>query len=269
LRLVSPAKINLFLRILRKRPDGFHELASLFQAIDLFDILTFEPASTDLFTCSDSNLPLNDKNLVIKALNAFRQKTGKVFPLHIHLDKHIPQEAGLGGGSSNAATTLYALNQLAKTGLSNSALIEIGKDLGSDVPFFLSSGSAYCTGRGELMRDVDLSKMTLTLHKPYSGCATPAVFRALNLATVSSLDPEALLASFQKNSPIYINDLETPAFSVNPELKAFQQALVKSGYDNVLMSGSGSTFFGIGSSTLPGLRVSTIKRTQEAWFVEL
>ncbi len=112
LTLFSPAKINLFLRIMGKRPDGYHELASLFQAIGLGDTLTFTLTPQDSLTCSDPSLPCNDSNLIIKALHLFRRKTNLHIPVTIHLEKHIPTQAGLGGGSSNAATTLGALNTL-------------------------------------------------------------------------------------------------------------------------------------------------------------
>lgn len=265
----SPAKVNLFLRVLKKREDGFHELASLFHTVDLFDILTFNASASDLFTCTSFKLPLNEKNLVIRALKLFREKTGCHFPLHIHLEKHIPTEAGLGGGSSNAATTLYALNQLAGAPLTNIELIELGSLLGSDVPFFFSSGSAYCTGRGEIIQDVSIPAFTYILHKPHFGSSTPAVFKAFDPSFRSSLDPEILLKSFQENQPIYTNDLEQAAFAVSPALKTFKESLLNK-YDAVVMSGSGSAFLSVGVAKGPissefTQKVCTITR-KEGWY---
>ncbi len=270
LRLISPAKINPFLRIIRKREDGYHELASLFQAVDLVDILTFTVSSEDQFTCSNPNLPIDDNNLVVKALNLFRARSGKTFPLHIHLEKHIPVEAGLGGGSSNAATTLYALNELSGKPFTNTELANLGAELGSDISFFFSSGTAYCTGRGEIFRDIDLPPTSYTLYKPSFGSSTPAVYKALKLEFCSCLDPVDLIAQFQSGAPHYVNDLEPAAFAVYPDLEAFKKNLQDSGFETVLMSGSGSTFIckGIGEPLLKEFSkvVHVLKRNMNDWY---
>lgn len=262
----SPAKINPFLRILKKREDGYHELASLFQAIDLVDTLTFQPTQEDQFTCSDPSLLHN--NLVLKALNLFRQKSGITIPLHIHLEKQIPIEAGLGGGSSNAATTLYALNELSGSPYSDAELAAMGAELGSDVPFFFSSGTAYCTGRGEIIEDIDLPRTSYTLCKPAFGSSTPAVYNALKLESCSNLDPKALLAQFQNGSPHFVNDLEPAAFAVYPALESFKKKLQKAGFHTVLMSGSGSTFIckGEGKITLPAYNIHVLNRNPNGWY---
>lgn len=271
LKLISPAKINPFLRIIKKREDGFHELASLFQAVDLVDILTFQAAPADLFTCSNPKLPVDANNLVVKAVNLFRIRSGKTFPLHIHLEKHIPVEAGLGGGSSNAATTLYALNQLSGMPFSDSELATMGAELGSDVSFFFSSGIAYCTGRGEIVEDVDLPLTSYTLCKPSFGSSTPAVYKSLKLNSCSTADPIALLNSFQNNIPQYINDLEPAAFAVYPALEAFKLTLLASGFETVLMSGSGSTFIckGLEKAAVPHgffKKVNGLTRNIDSWY---
>lgn len=273
LTLSSPAKINLFLRILRKRPDGYHELASLFQTISLCDQLTFEQSKHDTFTCSDPALPLDHNNLVIKALNLFRKKTGIVQPITIHLEKHIPHQAGLGGGSSNAATTLWALNELSGRSVSIQALVSMGAELGSDVAFFLSRGTAYCTGRGECIEEVPaLPQKALTIVKPKVGLSTPLVYGNLRTDSLLQRDPVKVLEGFMKGSPIYFNDLEVPAFIVMPELKALKENLQLAGYTDVLMSGSGSSFFCIGerenelSSELQQYSVNFINREVGDWF---
>lgn len=268
MKLRSPAKVNLFLRILGKRPDGFHELASLFQAVSLSDYLTFEPSHTDRFTCSDLALPLDEKNLVTKAKNLFQKKLNRQIPLFIHLEKSIPMEAGLGGGSSNAATTLYALNELSGSHFSQSELIDMSAQLGSDVSFFFSTGSAYCTGRGETIQDISLPPATFTLCKPPFGSSTPEVFRALKLNSTSSLSPEDLLASFVNGQPIYINDLEAPAFLVSPALKAYKDSLH---FENVMITGSGSTFVCSGKNLIKPTSgfvetVTAINRRKPNWY---
>lgn len=140
LRLFSPAKINLFLRIVSKRPDGYHNLSSVFQTISLGDTLTFDfqeqGKQEDVLTCTDPHLPVNSSNLALKAAELFRRKTGIHHFYKIHLEKIIPIEAGLGGGSSNAATTLWACCQLADIQIPLATLKEWGAEIGSDVPFF-------------------------------------------------------------------------------------------------------------------------------------
>lgn len=249
MKLFSPAKINLFLQVLRRREDGYHDLASLFQAISLGDTLTFTPANHDLFTCTVPYLPSDSSNLVIKALHLFRKKTGLYTSLHLHLEKKTPLQAGLGGGSSNAATTLWGLNELHQRPVSENTLREWGAELGSDVSFFFSSGTAYCTGRGEQVQSLaplPFSK-SIWLCKPPEGLSTPAIFRMLDLKTCLKQDPLFLLNQWQQGVPYLHNDLETPAFAVLPSLRAFKSDLIESGLNDVTMTGSGTGFFGFGS----------------------
>ncbi|GJP52162.1 hypothetical protein CLOM_g11259 [Closterium sp. NIES-68] len=157
LTLFSPSKVNVFLRITRKRPDGYHELASLFHAISLGDTLkfSFSPSnSRDALTTNAPGVPLDSSNLVIKALDLFRRKTGIQKYFWVHLDKKVPTGAGLGGGSGNAATALWAANRMCGDVASEAELLEWSADIGSDISFFFSQGAAYCTGRGEIVEDV-------------------------------------------------------------------------------------------------------------------
>lgn len=153
--LFSPAKINLFFRVLKKRDDGYHEIASLYQAIDLGDTLNITLNECDELSCSDPSLQTDESNLVLKAAALFRKKTALALYIKVHLHKQIPIQAGLGGGSSNAATTLWALNKLANCPASFQDLALWSCELGSDVAFFFSKGAAYCTGRGELFSSLD------------------------------------------------------------------------------------------------------------------
>ena len=257
LSFFSPAKVNLFFRVLYKREDGFHEIASLYQAINLGDYLHIRRANKDHVTCSDLTLSMCDQNLVRKALALFRKETGILDSLHIHLEKNIPREAGLGGGSSNAATTLWALYKLFGCTPSLSEFQRLGSILGSDVPFFFSSGTAYCTGRGEKLMEISLSDTfydtSFWIAKPFSGLATPKVYKACNPSLVPSRDPLQSLHSFTSSHPSFYNDLEEAAFLVSPKLKEFKDALLASGFDQVVMSGSGSSFFCLGSAQPPVL----------------
>lgn len=151
LELFSPAKINIFLRVVRRREDGFHDLASLFHVIDLGDDMSFTllpPGSgSDQLTCNVPDVPTDASNLVIKALNLFRAKTGASERFSVDLFKCVPHGAGMGGGSGNAATTLWAANELCGRPASVAQLLEWSGDIGSDISVFFSSGAAYCTGR--------------------------------------------------------------------------------------------------------------------------
>jgi len=281
LTLQSPAKINLFLRILNKRPDGYHALASLFQCLTLADTIQFSLAEKDLLTCSHPNIPLDKSNLVMKAADLFRAKTDIHCGFKIFLDKKIPVEAGLGGGSSNAATTLWAINKLCGEPASLDDLIQWGAEVGSDVPFFFSQGTAYCTGRGECVRDLPaLPSLDLWIVKPNQGLSTAAVYRAYKQENAVQRDPDVLLQQALMGNLICFNDLEEPAFALLPSLQAFKQKLSLLGFETVMMSGSGSSFFCIGSGV--GLRdlislekegifcapVKFLNRAEDQWYGE-
>lgn len=256
LTLSSPAKINLFLHIVKKREDGFHELASLFSAVSLFDKLTFTLSKNDAFTCTNPYLPVDSSNLVIKALHLFRKKTGWNPPVALHLEKNIPFEAGLGGGSGNAATVLWGLNRLAQLGLTDQTLMEWGAELGSDVPFFFSLGTAYCTGRGEIVEpfpSLSLQGKKLYLIKPPYGLSTPLVYRELNHQGVSNQPVRAWLNRIQQGDLVYFNDLEQPALRLRPDLQRIQNELIELGFERVVLCGSGTAFFCIGDQPMPSL----------------
>jgi 4-diphosphocytidyl-2-C-methyl-D-erythritol kinase len=274
LKLKSPAKINLFLQVMQRRPDGFHDIASLFQAVSLYDILQISLADTDLLQCTEPSLPTGKSNLIWKAADLFRSKTGLKFNLHILLEKHIPMEAGLGGGSSNAATILWGINHLLGHPVTTDQLIEWASEIGSDVAFFLSTGTAYCTGRGEILKPLpSLKKQSLTLFKPGYGLSTPSVYKNLNLSTLKQRNPEIELRKFFEGEPEYYNDLESSAFGVLPELSEIKR-LLSQNYSTVLMSGSGTTFFCLGESKSkcsnpPGLNAyeaGFTNRSQQDWY---
>ncbi|CAJ2639414.1 unnamed protein product [Trifolium pratense] len=260
LTLFSPCKINVFLRITNKREDGYHDLASLFHVISLGDIIKFSlsPSNTkDALSTNVSGVPLDDRNLIIKALNLYRKKTGTENFFWIHLDKRVPTGAGLGGGSSNAATALWAANQFNGCPATEKELQEWSSEIGSDVPFFFSQGAAYCTGRGEDIPPLVSSNIPMVLIKPPQACSTAEVYKRLRLNQTSNVDPSILLEKISTNGisqDVCINDLEPPAFEVLPSLKRLKQRITAAGrgeYDAIFMSGSGSTIVGIGSPDPP------------------
>lgn len=245
--LKSPAKINLFLRIIGKREDGYHELASLMQTISLHDKLCVELATHDQLSCSNPDIPHDHSNLILKAADLFRRKTGLKFGLKAHVEKNIPVQAGLGGGSSNAATTLWGLNQLCGFPAQTSDLMTWSAEIGSDIPFFFSQGTAFCTGRGEFVENQPpLTATSIWIVKPLFGLSTPKVYGALDLNKLNQLNPSFLLQSFKSSSPCYTNDLETSAFSIMPELEMIKLKLLDQGFETALMCGSGSSFFCLG-----------------------
>ncbi|KAK9909338.1 hypothetical protein WJX75_000742 [Coccomyxa subellipsoidea] len=265
LTLFSPSKINLFLRVVRRREDGYHDLASLFHVIDLGDSMEFAPVAgsgSDELTCNVADIPTDGSNLVIKALNLFRERTGTQQRFKVHLDKKVPHGAGLGGGSANAATTLWAANELCGRPATNEQLLDWSGAIGSDISVFFSRGAAYCTGRGEIVEDVEppLPLTTpLLLVKPPVGLSTPAVFRALDLARRSTADPLELLRGLAARGAtepeLCVNDLEQPAFDVLPSLAQLKQRLISESdgrFSAVFMTGSGSTIVCAGSDEAPG-----------------
>ena len=255
----SSGKVNLLLNILGKRPDGFHELETVMQPVNLCDRLTFERRGGAVeFSCSDAALPADSRNLVHRAATGFLQTAKISDGVRIHLEKKIPLAAGLGGGSGNAATTLLALNELFGQPLPAAKLNELAAALGSDVPFFLQNKPALATGRGEKIQPLDFfpalrDKVFLLIH-PGFGISTPWAYQ--NLARF----PEALngrpgraqklIARLQTGdwrvaSAEFYNSLEAPALEKYPVLALFQEFLRANGALAALMSGSGSTTFAI------------------------
>ncbi|KAH7845741.1 hypothetical protein Vadar_005472 [Vaccinium darrowii] len=292
LTLFSPCKINVFLRITSKREDGFHDLASLFHVISLGDKIKFSlsPSNKDRLSTNVPGVPLDDRNLIIKALNLYRKKTGSSNFFWIHLDKKVPTGAGLGGGSSNAATALWAANQFSGCLATEKELQEWSSEIGSDVPFFFSHGAAYCTGRGEVVKDIPPPipfDIPMVLIKPQQACSTAEVYKRLQLDHTSKIDPLTLLEEISRNGisqEVCVNDLEPPAFEVLPSLKRLKQrvkAASRGQYDAVFMSGSGSTIVGVGSPDPPQFvydddeykdvflsEASFITRAANQWYAE-
>jgi 4-diphosphocytidyl-2-C-methyl-D-erythritol kinase len=269
MRYFSPAKINLFFRVLSKRSDGFHEIATLMQAIDFFDVLTFSDHHSDRMTCSDPALLCDDSNLIMRAIKLFR-KSYEFSSVHIHLEKRIPMQAGLGGGSSDAATVLFALNERIGRKASDSELCSMGAQLGSDVPFFFSSGSAYSTGRGEIVEPFLLPPISGYLAKPSFGLSTPRVFQETRVHELDPIDP---LTACDRTNLRYFNDLESAALRIEPRLAHFKQSLISCGFSAVSMTGSGSAFFCIGNGDLrqaPEISLipfHSVTREASSWYV--
>src|ERR1700732_4595994 len=174
MQVLAPAKINLSLRVLGKRPDGFHEIETLIAPISLYDKIEVEKQSRWVdFSCDDPTLSTGDDNLVVRAANLFLEHAKIKSGVSIKLEKKIPHGAGLGGGSSDAAATLRALNELFETKLPREELAQLGSTIGSDVPFFFFESAAICKGRGEIVEPTKLKKkLSILLLKPAFGVAS-------------------------------------------------------------------------------------------------
>lgn len=255
----SPCKVNLLLNILGKRADGFHELETVMQPVQLFDQITAAKAAAGLtLTCNLPGLPVDGTNLVHKAATAFRQATQITGGISLHLEKNIPLAAGLGGGSGNAAHTLLALNELFDLPLGTARLQELAAGLGSDVPFFLQSQPALAVGRGEQVQSLApfpaLRGAHLLLIHPGFGISTAWAYQslakypaALNGQPGRAQQLIALLrgADLAAAGNAFYNSLEAPALPKFPLLALYQEFLRANGAPAVLMSGSGSTTFAV------------------------
>ncbi|HEX9985320.1 MAG TPA: 4-(cytidine 5'-diphospho)-2-C-methyl-D-erythritol kinase [Thermoanaerobaculia bacterium] len=227
MRVRAYAKINWSLRITGKRPDGFHELETLFQEISLHDELTFTPAASLSLTCDEPSIPVDDRNLVLRAAKLLGAP-----PVAIELRKRIRAGGGLGGGSSDAAATLVALNGM--FGLQRDDLASLALTLGSDVPFFLAGGRAYATGRGEVLTPVPSGDpVPLLLLLPEERVLTGEAFAMVRRYSPPA-GPEAA----------WVNDFEEPVFAKLPRLRELKARLLDAGATFAAMSGSGSTLFG-------------------------
>jgi len=249
----APAKVNLFLQVLNKRPDGYHNISSLMQAVTLFDILKFKKISDSVckVRLAGENTPTISDNLIVKAYDLMKSSFNLSEGIEVTLEKRIPIAAGLGGGSSDCAATIKAINQLMRLNLERKELLEIAAKLGSDIPFFFSKGQAIISGRGEIIEEsgfpVDYKiilvmpeltfstkegyadlKMDLTCHK-----------RPYNLKSSKSLD------DFFEKVADFGNDFEKVQFEKHPKLGEIRKNLLNCGAKFARMSGSGSTIFGV------------------------
>lgn len=244
----SPAKINLWLRVLGKRPDGFHEVETRLCRLALGDLIEVDhlgAGNSVTLTCSDPTVPLDESNLAMKALRAFEGRTGRQSAWRLHLEKRIPAGAGLGGGSSNAATVLTACNELTGAALSRMELIELAAQIGSDVPcFLLDTPAADGSGRGEKVEPAEFPwELPLVLIKPPFPIPTPWAYKRW---ADSRERPGVSYAPQLCPWGSMVNDLERPVFEkflLLPALKGWlkEHASVRA----ALMSGSGSTMFAI------------------------
>lgn len=253
IKIAAPAKINLFLEILGKRPDGYHEIETVMQEISLFDRVCIENSDKGIeFTCSNSKLPIGEDNLVLKAVRLF-QKESKIFRgVKIYLDKNIPISAGLGGGSSDAVATLLGLNKLWQTGYDEKKLISLAGGLGSDTSFFVIGNTAICRGRGEVITPYPLQvKYSYIIIYPRVEVSTAMVYKNFKISLTKNLkDVNLFLRFLASGSPEKLgtclhNRLEEVVFSLYPAIGKIKEVLAKFNFCGTLLSGSGSALYGL------------------------
>ncbi|MFH1374882.1 MAG: 4-(cytidine 5'-diphospho)-2-C-methyl-D-erythritol kinase [bacterium] len=255
----TPAKVNLFLQILQRRPDGYHDINSLFQAVTLFDTLNFSVTASDGVTIRlqpGIELPVDASNLITKAYHLIRERFRLSRGLQVVLRKMIPVSAGLGGGSADAAAVILACNQLFDLGLSCREMARLGLNIGSDIPFFFAGGQALVSGRGEVIRESTYpTDYQMLLVTPALAIATTDSYSALKRDLTTSKLPfslaccrtvDDLVASLRLAG----NDFEEVQFRSYPVLGEIRDELLRCGALLTRMSGSGPTMFGIfGSET--------------------
>ena len=254
----SFAKINISLRVVSKRPDGYHELDSVMVPIELHDsiiISTLKNSGDNFVTVDDFSNGLVHYNLATTGINALAKKYGFSTKFRVYIHKVIPMQAGLGGGSSNAAFTMKAVNQMLKLNATDEEIIELAAPLGADIPFFVKCVPARCRGIGEIMEPIEIkNNYSVLIVKPSLGCSTKEVFAIADKKEFAPVDIDTVLKALKEGdddllASVMGNSLEEAAMSLVPEIKQIKDTLKAAGFKLVLMSGSGSTVFALSTDT--------------------
>jgi len=257
IEVLCPAKLNLYLEVTGKRPDGYHDIETVMQTVSLYDRLVLEPHDSPgqtVLECDDCTIPCGGENTVQRAADEMRRATGIKAGVRMRLAKRIPAGAGLAGGSSDAAGAIAGLNLLWEAGLSHQRLARIGAAVGSDVPFFFTAGAALCRGRGEIVTSLTASRpLAFVIAWPEFELSTRDVYKTLAfdltnrswngrirnlIQLLDHAEPRLLSACF-------FNRLERTATVLRPELVQVRKAMIEAGLLGVTMTGSGSAFFGL------------------------
>jgi 4-diphosphocytidyl-2-C-methyl-D-erythritol kinase len=272
-RVNAYAKINLFLEITERRKDGYHILSTIFQTISLADAITFRPSESLRLTCSDPSLPTDERNLALSAALRWRQRLNEQKGALIHLKKNIPQGAGLGGGSSDAAAVLATLTTWWRRSPSATLLHRTALNLGADVPFFLKGGTCAAGGIGDRLHPLPpLPKTWLVLVYPGFGISTREAYAKVRVPLTGKRSIHKMTPLLSRPHPSawvgqLFNRFEEFVFPDHPELPKLKQELLDVGAIGALMSGSGSSVFGVVESAAQGRKVlATIhKKYTQSW----
>ena len=276
--LSSPAKVNLYLRIVSKRPDGYHELETVMVPLDFGDHIVFEPRATGItLVCDNPDLPVDDTNLALRAAKLFAQTFGVTKGVAITLQKRTPLAAGLGGGSSNAATVLLGLNRFWAVNAAQEKLAPLAASMGSDINFFLASSAALCGGRGEQVTPIPCKfSGEILLVNPGFGISTKWAYESLPRqnrgrvgAGLTAKPPEVKLLTralaegdLAGVGRALFNSLEAPSIGKFPVLKLIKDTMRACGAAGALMSGSGATVFGLFADTNDAARAAEKVRAE-------
>ena len=272
----SYAKINISLDVVSKRSDGYHELDSIMLPIELHDSIIIETlykSSDNFVTADDFSKGLEHYNLASTALDAMAAKYNISTKFRIYIHKNIPMQAGLGGGSSNAAFTIKAVNQMLNLHVSEQEMIELATPLGADIPFFISCVPSRCRGIGEKVEPIEIkNNYYVLLVKPNVGCSTKEVFALVDQSEYIHPDIPTVLKALKEGDDELLansigNSLEAAAISLVPEIAQIKNALKERGLKIVMMTGSGSTVFAL--STDVKLLKKIAKEFEDHYFVEV
>ena len=246
----SYSKINLGLKVLNKRKDGFHNIESIFIELDFHDIITFKPSNYFQLTCNNKNIPTDIKNTIFQSYKFLKKTYDFDGHFHIYLDKKIPTKSGLGGGSSNAACTLNALNSILDLKISKSKLLQYALEIGSDVPFFIDGGINFVKGRGEILEPVQNSSKFDSLYFliviPKFSISTKWAYEKLKKALKYNNKQHKFPTLDQRlNWSLFKNDFEVVVKAAYPEIMNIKEIMYNNGALYSGLSGTGSTVFGI------------------------
>lgn len=268
LTLKAPAKVNLYLKVLGKRADGYHDIASFMQMIGFYDLLTFQSAPEIRLQVKGNILPADRSNLVFRAAEALQKEAKITEGAEIVLTKNLPISAGLGGGSGNAAAALIGLNRLWSLGWSRQLLAELGATLGSDVPFFFGGSTAWIFGRGEKVEEVGPTpEGWMVLVNSGRPVSTASVYQEFSKIRLTRKAPNITINKFDFERPSLeeilrhpYNDLEKVTFMAFPELIQIKRELQGLGGKGALMSGSGPTLFALFSKRGEAIQAAQVIR---------
>ncbi|MGL4730731.1 MAG: 4-(cytidine 5'-diphospho)-2-C-methyl-D-erythritol kinase [Clostridium sp.] len=251
MKIKAYGKINISLDVVGKRKDGYHMLRMIMQTVDIYDELSFEKQKKDIsISCNKRYLPVDENNLVYKAINLFRKKYNISSGVKVNIIKNIPVAAGMAGGSADAAATLRAMRDMFKKEVSDEELMELGLQIGADVPYCILGGTALCEGIGEVITKLKPFKdKILVVVKPNFGVSTKDVYKALDINKVHKHpETEKLIKAMENNNLKYVannmkNILENVTIGKYTLIKTIKEDMVKEGALGAMMSGSGPTVF--------------------------
>ena len=248
--ILSPAKVNLFLKVVSKRPDGYHNIVSIVDIISLFDVIHVEEIPDDTIIIKDDKgiLPQDMANTMYRSVVSLKERFKISSGVNIYIEKHIPIGSGLGGPSSNAATVLKELAKIWKISIGETEFYEIGKSIGADVPLFLYGKPCIMRGIGDEISPIELPNLWYLIVYPNTSISTRRVYKNLKIVLTKKQNDIKLVAKFndaREVSAILENDLERIGILLCPTIQTIKDRLIESGASGTLMSGSGSSVFGI------------------------